>query len=651
MSLFVAEYDQRERAAIAALANRAVEAFQPAHFNRVGYPSRVHAQPEIGKFAEVMHEGEASSHFEALGGLSEGEWALVARISEQVWALTSEWGHPTLPRASLLRPIHVLRLLKRLYGDARPRIFELGPGTGYLGALLAQPGYPYAAMDITQGFYLYQSLSWERLAPGGVRELATESGFTPDRLADPVPGRPVHVPWWHYARLLPQDTPRFDLVICNRALCEMGPTALAFCLHNARAALAGSGDLPKAFLFDGWGDIKVLTPVDVVRAFLRAGFSPAYLDSTLATGLFTPWTPGTGSCPDPYTNAFHDIPHGQSDPVWSTVRHLFDLGCPNLISEALAPDQTDPVLPHGWAELEAHWRALAGGDDHRNRDERFWDAAFLPAFILDSLPQSRAIALFGAGLYGQQVSHQLRSLQRPACCFLDNNPAKQGPPGGRPGGEVAHGPASRLPDPDHHRLLARDQRSTLRAATEGRAGFPGLAGTAVLNGCNLLLEGGQDRRLRDYDPGVRRIPDSASDEFGAYSSPRTKIMLVVGISCSLERSVRESQLERSDLSRKPFNFMISGISMSRLELRLISTRTLLTRAWPRSREPPAMISGSRPSTSILMWVGASIPAFSTRSSMAAPYMIWVIGFTSSVCQMSWFDSGMACPPAVLSKEL
>ena len=431
MQLTLTEYEQAELMAIASLPNRAVEAFQPTHFNRVGYPTRISELAEIVKYAEVMHEGETASHMKTLVGLSDHEWKSLTSITGDVWTLTSSLGCPTLPRASLLRAFHVLRRIQRIYRGGRPRVFELGPGTGYLGALLSALGYPYAAMDISEGFYLYQHACWNVTAPYGVDELALALECQPEMLRSPTPGKPVHVPWWHFASLTPtggnlQDS--FDLVICNRALCEMNAVALQFALRIGRAFLSGESSVPKAFLFDGWGSDVVSKPIQVLLAFLRAGYAPAYVDDTFNTSVFVPWRFDDRFDGRAMSEAMDLIRFGRGNDESAVIRRVFDKAMPNRMSAVLAAGEDDAseTRPFRGPELEAFWRELSGCSNHRNRDEIFWDTASFPSFLADALPQGRELYLFGSGSLGQRVCRCLDDLGRPARAFLDNDRSKWG---------------------------------------------------------------------------------------------------------------------------------------------------------------------------------------------------------------------------------
>ena len=53
---------------------------------------------------------------------------------------------------SILRALLIVRTLKALYPEKKRLVFEIGHGSGYVGALLLADGYAYASTDIVQAF-------------------------------------------------------------------------------------------------------------------------------------------------------------------------------------------------------------------------------------------------------------------------------------------------------------------------------------------------------------------------------------------------------------------------------------------------------------------------------------------------------------------
>ena len=97
--------------------------------------------------------------------------------------------------------------------DGPLRIFEIGPGSGYLGMLLANDGHQYFAMDAAQAFYIYQKKLWSDIYGSDYFDYS-ESSSRPDT------AKVTHIPWWQFANLsIP--IPDVDVVTVNHALTEM----------------------------------------------------------------------------------------------------------------------------------------------------------------------------------------------------------------------------------------------------------------------------------------------------------------------------------------------------------------------------------------------------------------------------------------------
>ena len=274
--LTVEQYDTRERAAITELPNRVVEMVQAFVFNHLGYPVRVHADRELWKYAEVMHETRFERDFDWLLGqrISDSEFGLIKRvISAGVDMTRTSFSQTVAPRSALVRALHVHRLIQNLPRTGPLRCFEIGPGSGYLGCLLLMSGCSYAATDIAQGFYLFQSRLWNHVTGGQLNEMAIDGEW--DRSMRP--GFATHVPWWEFYRMLYSPVPEVDIVTCNHALCEMHPNSLAMAIRVAKRMLTGSG--VKAFVFEGWGYERLVSRAYATRQFCDAGFRLIHNDN------------------------------------------------------------------------------------------------------------------------------------------------------------------------------------------------------------------------------------------------------------------------------------------------------------------------------------------------------------------------------------
>lgn len=201
------------------LPNRAIEAAQTVHFQAVGYPTRVADVAELWRFADVMQEFRLKPTFDVLGGLTEREYELVASVTETVAALTTSLGRKVVPGAALIRAVLVYRAIK-VWLPGGGAVFELGAGSGYVGALLLADGFDYRASDVAQAFALWQANLFNAIRPGVEATL----------------------PWWEWMAG-PDKLPPLDVFTANHMLNEMHSRALMHALKRAKQQLKPGGVL------------------------------------------------------------------------------------------------------------------------------------------------------------------------------------------------------------------------------------------------------------------------------------------------------------------------------------------------------------------------------------------------------------------------
>lgn len=198
------EYDAAERAAMKTLPNRAIQASQPLVFEYVGYPTRIDGLDELWRFADVMQEGRIEDTFTHLGGLTENEFELVKKVTDKVRNLVG-----VTPGPGLIRAIPVYRAIRDRIGSGG--VFELGAGSGMVGALLQADGkYRYQCSDISQAFALWQIM---------------------------LLGRDAFVPWWEW--MGDRELPKVRGFTANHMLNEMSHIALIHAATRVRKMLEG----------------------------------------------------------------------------------------------------------------------------------------------------------------------------------------------------------------------------------------------------------------------------------------------------------------------------------------------------------------------------------------------------------------------------
>jgi len=273
MTLSVQTYNSYEREAIHQLPNRVIEAFQPTEFYNTGYPTRIEKEKELWKYIDVMQIKRYERNINnELGGLSEEEFRIYQEVTEKISAFTQKFFNESfVARNSVSRSFIVYRAIRQIYKGYKPTVYEIGPGCGYLGALIIQEGWKYYAMDNTQAFYLYQNHLWNHFTNNNLCEaLGTLSNYRSSNT--------VHIPWWNF--FLHDNPENIDLITCNHMLIEMNPIALKYTVRKMRDLLKENKDkqseYPKLVVFESFGGGTTNTTANVLKEFMDVDFRLIY---------------------------------------------------------------------------------------------------------------------------------------------------------------------------------------------------------------------------------------------------------------------------------------------------------------------------------------------------------------------------------------
>ncbi len=286
----------------------ALMAFQPASFQSVGWPTHVHSDEELVRYADHNFEAEVpgmylpDAEFAPVGFVNrftKDEANLATQLRETVAEFTaSRFGRAVMPMTNLMvqfGPYRCMEALSAQYGR-KLDIFEPGPGAGYLGALLAQNGYTYASYDVTQSLYLWQGHLLDATAGENFVELAGNPNLAKiDRKAV------IHLPWWIFALQLETTPLRYDLVYSNSNLGEMTSVAFRQLILYAKLLLAESEVGAFTFFSSGMTRYQTLETID---AGLRAHGFKKVMDAPFHCYQLE------GRDPAPILKAFQNgIPH------------------------------------------------------------------------------------------------------------------------------------------------------------------------------------------------------------------------------------------------------------------------------------------------------------------------------------------------------
>jgi hypothetical protein len=360
MPLTVDAYNAAEAAAEVNTPNRIIEACRPETFIRLGYPTSVNADQAVWRFADAMHELRDRDDYQSLlgGGFTEPEFEIFKKISAEVASLTERrFGRRLLPKGALTRAFISFRCIRAI-SEPGTTVFEIGPGSGYLGALLGVTGFNYVATDVTQGFYIYQSILWEHLFRDKFIELATDPRGL-DKFGALAPGTILHVPWWKYNVDRPQNL-KLDaqVVTSNHALAEMHHVAFMYALKLSRSWLAYPG--LRYFFIEHPGAELTRTREQIKTAFKDLKYEL----------MFEEWPISVFAT----NNHGYSCYEARQEPAPEEPNAVAS----NLIAERLVANRSKLVNERriSFEAVTELQRNLMGGGDTRNPDECYYQYIF-----------------------------------------------------------------------------------------------------------------------------------------------------------------------------------------------------------------------------------------------------------------------------------
>jgi len=276
MPLSIEDYRAAERSATQQLSLSHIMAFSTATFNIGGFPARIESERELPRYADWNCQGGSPALFEPDGfvpGLclrthfTADEAALINELCDKVVKITGRVGRAVRPVSNHMVQMGLFRIIEALsnaHGNRPLSIFEIGPGTGYLGALLGARGHQYAAMDNCEAYYLFQSHLLEEVAGGDFSEWA-RPGANGHSIA-----RITHVPWWEFVNFFPTCPFKADVIVSNANLGEMHREALLF-IRKVAPSILREGDI-RMLLFTTVGEPRFSDLSTVERLLGEVGF-------------------------------------------------------------------------------------------------------------------------------------------------------------------------------------------------------------------------------------------------------------------------------------------------------------------------------------------------------------------------------------------
>ena len=376
--LQVEQYNELELEAMETMPNRIIESAFPVTFGSLGYPIRAETTRSLGRFVDVMHETRSLGTFQQyLKGITAHEFELLKKVTRATLENSEQkYGEARIATSSLLRALVMFRSLKAIYPEKGRLIFEIGHGSGYLGAFLVADGYGYASTDVTQAFYVYQNQLLNTLIPGKVKDLAIDGEF--GSIDEVESGTALHIPWWKFYAASPQTKLAVDAVTCNHALAEMSFTARSYVIRFSRMMLQNTDS---AFVFEGWGS-TVHTPISAVtKRFFELDYVIAHND--IFASVFVPndgsATKGHLQLPPPQINKVtsqaealteDDILQQYHPPIYESPDSILS----KRLKENLT--KTSQRITVDYDQIMEFFKKELKREDVLSDDEKYWDFVY-----------------------------------------------------------------------------------------------------------------------------------------------------------------------------------------------------------------------------------------------------------------------------------
>ena len=223
----ISRYTFFEASAKASLPAEVIRAYSCALWNTDGYPHSITSLRELWRYHDGMNAYPSFlPRYSFVDNLPicESDYELLDKAASIVYEFSLKFNFPNFGPASinLLQQFFQYIMLRRIYPDPKLHVFEVGPGTGYLGLLLGLAGHSYHCLDISQAFFMYQYHLFS---------FAFGSRYDDSLERDNYHTSVGHIPWWKFASKGFKLPFNVNVACMNHNLREIHPLALKHILH------------------------------------------------------------------------------------------------------------------------------------------------------------------------------------------------------------------------------------------------------------------------------------------------------------------------------------------------------------------------------------------------------------------------------------
>ena len=260
------KYKAFEENQFKSLSNRLVQIFHSNAFDKLNYSRNIGNINNIINYIDEMHEGKKEID---QYNFSDKEFELLKKILKTVENAQDNLSieKKILPYSSLVTSLGIIRIIKKLPIDKNNiKVFEIGPGSCYTGAILLAEGYQYSCTDNTQAFYLWQSQLFSEIKDDFEENLENTNLFEKNKIS--------HLTWWNFLKLFKKQKnqeEKVDLIICDHALGEVKKECLRYIAKLSEKILDKNEN--SFFLFRAPGADVYSNYWEILKVFSEYGFT------------------------------------------------------------------------------------------------------------------------------------------------------------------------------------------------------------------------------------------------------------------------------------------------------------------------------------------------------------------------------------------
>ncbi len=217
------DYKKKESFAKDLIPNQLIKIFSPITFENLGYPLQIDKYEQIIKYFDEMHDNKMQ-YFDENFKIDEKHSLLIHKITEII-NKEKILKKKVFPVTAPLSVLKTLKIIESIKNSRNLNIFEIGNGSGYLGAFLIFNKFKYASTDCSMPFYLWQDFLYNVVARSASRKFI-QMAKRKEKIFNEQ-NSVYHIPWWEFIQLY-ESTPIIDILIADHCLGEMDSTFLMY---------------------------------------------------------------------------------------------------------------------------------------------------------------------------------------------------------------------------------------------------------------------------------------------------------------------------------------------------------------------------------------------------------------------------------------